>query len=506
MNGTANMVFKLFDAAAAGAQVGQTITANGVSLVDGRFTIELDFTNGGVIPGVFDGNDRWLEITVNGILLAPREKLTAAPHAVVASILSLPCAERTTAPMALELVSDSDVGQERVLRIVTNSTQIGATAVVGEALGAGNNENVGVYGHSISANGFGVTGTNTSATGNCTGVYGTAASTSGIGVLGLSSAATGNTRGVYGRVSSPDGYAGFFEGRGYFSQPLGIRTIGAPQAMVDIQSSFPGTGLALNADGRLFVKSTSDFVGVNRSSQITGLEYFGVRAPVVGNSYGGMYVETTSATGRPFYGYAANGDGLAWTYLDANTDLWHLNTNGTNRITVGRVNGRVGIGRTSTANDLEVEGTASKTVAGNWAANSDARIKTDVRTVDDALSTLDRVRLVSFRYSGDYRRDHPTIADHRYLNVIAQEFRGVFPDAVTGSGEKLPNGDEILQVDTYPLTIYTAAAVQELHRIIQEKDGQLDRQAQALADLQARVARLESGAQQAGFRAAGAER
>jgi hypothetical protein len=77
---------------------------------------------------------------------------------------------------------------------------------------------------------------------------------------------------------------------------------------------------------------------------------------------------------------------------------------------------------------------------------------------------LDKVRLVDFRYTDQYRREHPGIADKRYMNVIAQEFAEVFPDHVKGSGEKLPDGSEILQVDTYPLTIYSAAAVQELHR------------------------------------------
>ena len=48
--------------------------------------------------------------------------------------------------------------------------------------------------------------------------------------------------------------------------------------------------------------------------------------------------------------------------------------------------------------------------------------------------------------------------------LLAQEFAKVFPDDVKSSGEKLPDGSPILQVDTYPLTIYSAAAVQELHR------------------------------------------
>ena len=72
----------------------------------------------------------------------------------------------------------------------------------------------------------------------------------------------------------------------------------------------------------------------------------------------------------------------------------------------------------------------------------------------------------------------------RYLNVIAQEFAEVFPEHVKSSGEKLPDGSEILQVDTYPLTIYSAAAVQELHR----ENEALKKQ---LADQEARLRKLE---------------
>ena len=126
--------------------------------------------------------------------------------------------------------------------------------------------------------------------------------------------------------------------------------------------------------------------------------------------------------------------------------------------------GKVGIQRVPAANNLEVEGQASKTTAGNWLANSDRRIKTDVLPITDALAKLNQVRLVDFKYTDDYRVTHPGIEDKRYLNVIAQEFAKVFPDDVKRSGEKLPDGSNILQVDTYPLTIYSAAAIQELHR------------------------------------------
>jgi hypothetical protein len=122
---------------------------------------------------------------------------------------------------------------------------------------------------------------------------------------------------------------------------------------------------------------------------------------------------------------------------------------------------------------------------GNWLTNSDRRIKLDIRTVTGALETIERVRPVVFRYTDEYRKAHPGIADHDYYNVIAQEFREVFPDAVHGSGERLPDGSEILQVDTYPATITALAAIKELNA-----------EAKALrvenAELRQRLERLEA--------------
>ena len=155
------------------------------------------------------------------------------------------------------------------------------------------------------------------------------------------------------------------------------------------------------------------------------------------------------------------------------------------------INGRVGIGRTPTANLLEVAGNASKTTAGSWLANSDARIKTGIATVTNALETLDRVRLVSFHYTDDYRTTHPGIEDRSYLNVIAQEFARIFPDAVKGSGEKLPDGNEILQVDTYPLTIYSAAAIQELNQKLGETQQAVKAKDSEIQELKDRLTELE---------------
>lgn len=75
VNGPANFVFKLFSDAASPSQVGSTITQNGLQVTDGVFSTTLDF---GV--GVWTGADRWLETTVNGVVLTPRQKLAGVPY------------------------------------------------------------------------------------------------------------------------------------------------------------------------------------------------------------------------------------------------------------------------------------------------------------------------------------------------------------------------------------------------------------------------------------------
>ncbi|MFO0875292.1 MAG: hypothetical protein U0575_15165 [Phycisphaerales bacterium] len=85
INGTASARFRLFNQAAGGSQVGGSLTACGLTLVDGLFTVDLDFGF-----SVFDGSERWLEISVQSpasdcatfTVLAPRQQLTPAPYAI----------------------------------------------------------------------------------------------------------------------------------------------------------------------------------------------------------------------------------------------------------------------------------------------------------------------------------------------------------------------------------------------------------------------------------------
>ena len=82
-NGTYSMIFKLYSALTSGSQIGSAIT-NSPTLANGLFSVNLDFG-----AGAFDGNARWLDITVihDGTTqtLAPRGQVLPAPYSLFAS-------------------------------------------------------------------------------------------------------------------------------------------------------------------------------------------------------------------------------------------------------------------------------------------------------------------------------------------------------------------------------------------------------------------------------------
>jgi hypothetical protein len=81
-NGTADFVFRMYDAAAGGLQHGSTNTVTGLAVSNGVFTTTLDFGN------PYSGRAVWLEIQVktpgdaNYTTLSPRQRIHAVPYAV----------------------------------------------------------------------------------------------------------------------------------------------------------------------------------------------------------------------------------------------------------------------------------------------------------------------------------------------------------------------------------------------------------------------------------------
>ncbi|MFC2104440.1 tail fiber domain-containing protein [Bacteroidota bacterium] len=194
------------------------------------------------------------------------------------------------------------------------------------------------------------------------------------------------------------------------------------------------------------------FVGTEagRSSYTSNSVFIGYKAGYLDNNYNRLYI-------------ANDWDGIGNALIYGEFDNEWV-----------QINDSLGIGRIPVTNQLEVEGTASKATAGDWLANSDARIKTNIREITNAIELLEKLHPVVFNYTDEYLKKHESITKKDYYNFIAQEYQKVFPESVKGSGEFIEGDDlEILQIDTYNAQIVTIKAVQELVKENQELKEQL---------------------------------
>jgi hypothetical protein len=221
-----DLQFKLYAANVAGTQKGSTIDVNELDVIDGLFTVLLDFGS-----NVFDGNTVWLEIGARPgslkdpntyTMLSPRKEITPAPYSLQTRGLFVDSALNvgigTTSPVATLDVTNAG-GQTAIsgkspwigVWGIHNSTAGSFPGVLGETDSL-NSTASGVRGRvtstapgSLSA---GVWGMNASTGSNGIGVRGTHDG-SGTGVYG--SSPTG--KGVYGEASNSGNYTNY---GGYF--------------------------------------------------------------------------------------------------------------------------------------------------------------------------------------------------------------------------------------------------------------------------------------------------
>jgi endosialidase-like protein len=110
-------------------------------------------------------------------------------------------------------------------------------------------------------------------------------------------------------------------------------------------------------------------------------------------------------------------------------------------------------------------------------ASSSRRVKTDIEPVGERSRGLHALRPVSFRY-----RVHPPGGPVEY-GLIAEEVAEVYPELVVRDAEGAP--------ETVRYHLLPALLLNELQRVVVEKDRQIAELAAALAELAAEVARLK---------------
>ena len=94
---------------------------------------------------------------------------------------------------------------------------------------------------------------------------------------------------------------------------------------------------------------------------------------------------------------------------------------------------------------------------------------------------------VRFRYTDEWVEMNPSIRDIEHYNFVAQEFQQVFPDAVQPGGDKLAEGEPLLQLDSYPAQVVAISAIQELIEENQSQQELIDQLLQKMEALEAEL-------------------
>lgn len=359
--------FRLYDQPFGGNQVGSTLNINGVNVVGGLFQAELDF--GAVWDGNLRYLE--IAVRRAGeteyATLAPRIKITPTPYASYAArvpwsgVIGAPSAFPPTGAAGGDLsgsypnptvaglqgrpvssatpltghalrwsgsawtpapvndfnlpfegtgttgAASDDLNPTALLKLTNTSSARSVAAVYGIA-SATTSRNYGLFGLAAGEQGRGVYGYATSSVGGTAGVFGRSNSTTGAGVWGLAFATTGVNYGVRGATNSPEGYAGYFEGRGYFSGNLGVGVLN-PSARLDVDGAIRATGFQLASTTQPGFVLTSDAQG-NASWQPVSIA--GIAA---GGDLSGVYPNPSvvALRGRPLSPIAPTaGQTLKW--------------------------------------------------------------------------------------------------------------------------------------------------------------------------------------------------
>ncbi len=159
-----------------------------------------------------------------------------------------------------------------------------------------------------------VSGIADSATGSTTGVSALASSPDGTALFAWNTATTGVTYGVMGVASSTSGYAGYFEGRGYFQDRVGIG-LQQPAASLHVVG---GGDLTLSGGGALILGQVASANLVMDPDEIQARNNGAAPASLYINANGGnVGINTNNAMGFSACGQWAGGEAGRGIVVDA---------------------------------------------------------------------------------------------------------------------------------------------------------------------------------------------
>jgi len=279
---------------------------------------------------------------------------------------------------------------------------------------------------------------------------------------GAGRSTTGNRNVFLGRVAGRRVSTGF-DNIAIGREAMGGENISGIPLLGNVTGAY-GVAIGTSSLESLLDGSHNTAIGALSGQDVTG----GERNTLIGNQAGPVL---TNGNENTFIGYNS---GPSITIGGSNILIGpnaggFLSSAASNQLVIGIssgsrlihgdfANNRVGIGRSPTTNNLEVNGTASKSTVGGWLANSDIRLKNVVGKYKRGLSEILKINPVYFFYKKGTGQNVET--QKKFSGIVAQEILPLIPEAVS------KNNDGYYQVDNDPIWWAVVNAVKELYKMI----------------------------------------
>ena len=479
VSGTCDFQFKLFDAASAGTQVGSAVSANAVPVMNGLFTVQLDFG-----AGAFSGDARWLEVAVKCAgdsaftTLTPRQALTATPYALHArNNWALNGNAGTAAGTNFLGTTDNQplelkVNNQRALRLEPDTTSsANKPNVIGGS--AGNTVTSGKVAATI---GGGGDPSDPSCSGPCvnkvTASYGTVGGGSGNEVNGQSGFVGG---GYQNKASNFNATVG----GGYGNTASGDKSTvaGGQGNTASGDRSTVGGGFFNTASGLVATVGggSNNSASGDRSTVAGGAgnTASGTDATVAGGAFNEAAGSGSFVAGRYAKNSNPNHNGV-FLFADSSSAS-NFSSTAANQFRVRATGGvQFVTGYNSSATEVGAELVAG---GGSWSSLSDRAAKANLAPVD-RRAILEQVARLPIQ-TWNYTTQDPSI---RHIGPMAQDFYAAF-----GVGE---DDRHISTVDADGVAL---AAIQGLYQQNQELQQENAALRSRLDTLEARLAALERG-------------